>query len=133
MDPAVSVVLGLLGLLILGLAYCIAVTIGARHYPPRTVWAVWGVLLLGFVAVRAVAWLQDPFSRSLGAGYGIVFMFSLFGGPSAAATWMAVKRARRAPLATVVRDCALVIGAFLLVIPPLALLLALPDVVRLFR
>ena len=116
-----------------GVLCCIGVTVAARHQPSHTVWAVWALLLLGVLLLVLPRFILDPFAASLGIGHGILFAVSLFGAPSAAATWVATLRARRVERGHVAWDGLIVTGVFMVGLLATLILLAVPDFVQFMR
>ena len=125
------VALGIIALWVCG--FCLGLTLGARRFPPRVVWMTAAILVggLGIVAFARL-FLQPLVSQELGAGYTVFFLAALLGMPSAAAAWIAIKRAKRQPVAHVIVDFVLVIAGFVFVLPIAAIVASIPDIFRLF-
>jgi len=113
-----------------GLLCCVGVTVAARHLPSRIVWAVWAILLLGILLLVVPRFVFDPFAASLGTGRGILVAISLFGAPSAAATWVATLRARRVERGRALWDGLIVTGVFMAGLLATIILLAVPDFIQ---
>jgi hypothetical protein len=127
----------LVALLFAGLAaatFCLALTWGARRLSRGTVWAISGLAVGSVVVVALVGLLRQSLIREqLGFGFTLLFVSALMGLPSAAAVWMALRRAARPQASHLVLDFVLVATTFIVALPVGAIVASIPDIVALLK
>lgn len=121
--------LGLAGALVM--AFCVALTLAARRFPPRVVWVTSGALVVSLILLGFGRLYLQPFVRDeIGMLMTMFFFATMLGLPSAAAVAVVVRRAARPKRAHILLDFLLVSGSFVFVVPIAAVVAAIPDLVR---
>ena len=114
-------------------AFCVALTVAARHFPPSTIWIASATLVGGFGSFAfARLYLQPLVIQNLSLLYGVFFLAALLGLPSAAAVWVSIRRAARPNRRSVILDALLVTATFVVALPLAAIVAAVPDMITFF-
>lgn len=109
--------------------YCVVVTTAARTRSARTLWKGWAALVVGLFVVSFARLAGDQWARSLGLGYGALVAAGIFGVPTAAALWLAIRRARVEKPHKLFLDLVIVAAGYLGVLLVTFTLLSIPDIV----